>query len=274
MDTFKTDTEAGFIAALAIAAGGKPEVVKTEGGREFLILPEGHTSSDVTPKNAEPIHLPKAIDQRLTLQTADALGEYALRFRTEDTILVGDVTTNSIKALIDYHGPDKAALVRHVATLTLPHSLEYKIWSAIDGKLMPQLDFARFLEENSVDVKAPDGADLLEVCRDLQAKRKVNFRQAVRTASDNENFEYADETSATTSGGIELPNRFLLSFPIYFGDARQDISAFLRWRFDEGKLFLGIQLHRLEHVRQAVFQQHLLTLAERVGRPGYLGAIN
>ncbi|MCH1933271.1 YfdQ family protein, partial [Shewanella sp. A25] len=76
-------------------------------------------------------------------------------------------------AIVDYHAPDKAAHGAHVAAMALPYSEEWKAWTAIDGKLMPQREFARFIEENAVDVVAPSGADLLEVVRDLQAVRKV-----------------------------------------------------------------------------------------------------
>jgi hypothetical protein len=36
---------------------------------------------------------------------------------------------------------------------------------------------------------------------------------------------------------------------------RTEVFAFLRWKMDDGALTLGIQLHRAEHVRQAVFKQ-------------------
>lgn len=278
MEKPNTNTEAGAIAALAMAASAAaPQIMETKDGREYLVVPNasgGYTHTDLTPKNSISDVLPGYITQKVTLQTVDALGEYLLRFREEDTILLGDVFANRIVGLIDYHGPGQAHRSAHVADLILPFSTEYRAWTSIDGVFLGQLEFARWIEENSIDIKAPSGADLLEVCRDLQAKRKVSFKSAVRTASDNESFEYVDETGVTVKdGSIDLPTQFLLSFPIYFGDARQDVAAFLRWKFEEGKLLLGIQLHRLENVKQAIFQQHLLTLAERVERPGYLGKI-
>lgn len=278
METQPT-TEAGVVAALALDGAAKPtpSILTAKDGREFLITPTGDGGfgvKDITPANSIADVLPDHITQKLTLQTVDALGEYIIRFREKDTILLGDVFNSRIVALIDYHGPGEAHRSAHIADLTLPFSTEYKAWTRIDGVFLPQLEFARWIEENSIDIKAPSGADLLEVCRDLQAKRKVSFKSAVRTNTDNESFEYVDETGVQVKdGSIELPTQFLLSFPIYFGDARQDVSAFLRWKFDEGKLFLGIQLHRLENVKQAIFQQHLLTLAERTDRPGYLGKI-
>lgn len=247
--------------------------VKTADGREFLITPSGTTARDVTdPHDLKPVP-PRYIRQAVTLQTVDSLVDYVNLFKTEETVLFADIAANSIVALIDYHAPDRPAQVAHAGTLTLNHSEEWRLWTGISGHLQEQLGFARFLEENGADVHAPSGADLLEVCRDLQARRKVNFTKAVRTASDNENFEYTDETEARSKGGIELPTKFQLRIPVYFGEPDTDLFAFLRWRLsaDDGGLKLGIQLHRVEHVRQAEFRQIVLAVGERTACPVMFG---
>lgn len=264
-------SEAETIAALAVKAEGG-QIISTAAGREFLSIP-GQPALDVTESNALPSLLPDHIKQGVTLQTVDSLVDYGNRFKTENTVLFADIAANTIVASIDYHAPASAGHVAHKATLSLPFSVEWKTWGDIDGKLMDQLDFARFLEENAGDVIAPTGADLLDACRDLQARRKVNFTKAVRTASDNESFEYTDETTATTKkGDVEIPAKFQLSLPVYFGGANTDLFAFLRWRLVEGEgLKLGVRLHRAEHVRQAVFRQIVLDAAERTERPAVFG---
>lgn len=264
-------SEAETIAKLAVQAE-HAQLIRTAAGREYLIAP-GVGPRDVTEPNALPTLKPDHIQQSVTLQTVDSLVDYLNRFKTEDTVLFADIATNTIIGAVDYHGPASAALVAHRATLTLPHSVEWKTWSDIDGKLMGQLEFARFLEENASDVAAPSGADLLEACRDLQARRKVNFIKAVRTNSDNESFEFTDETTATTKkGDVEVPSKFQLQIPVYFGDQSTSIFAFLRWRLEEGEgLKLGVKLHRAEHVRQAVFRQIVLAAAERTDRPAVFG---
>lgn len=267
-------TEAQTIADMAVKAAGSPSVVKTGEGREFLVLPEGMKSQDVTEPNGVAAILLDHIKQAVTLQTVDSLVEYVNGFKTGTTLLFADIQANSIKALLDYHAPDAPAHLGHVATMALPFSEEWRTWAAIDGRLMPQLEFARFLEENASDIIAPSGADLLEACRDLQARRKVNFTKAVRTSSDNENFEFTDETEAKTRGGLEIPTKFLLSVPVYFGEDPTELYAFLRWKMDEGALTLGVKLHRAEHVRQAIFKQIVLAAAERTERAVVFGKAN
>lgn len=261
----ETANEAETIADLAMKASGTPQVISTPGGREFLLRPHGFAHEDVTPKNKCDVLLPKLIEQNVTLQNAEALIAYLERYKGDTSMMFADVEKNRIVGAIDYHGPGKAALVKHRAALDLPYSEEWKIWSGVDGVLKPQLEFARFVEENAPDIKAPDAGTLLDAVRDLQAHRSVNFIKAVRTASDNENFEYNDTTEARTKGDLELPTKFLLSIPVYFGDPPTEVQAFLRWKLDDGQLKLGIKLHRAEHIRQAAFNLIVTVAAERTG---------
>jgi uncharacterized protein YfdQ (DUF2303 family) len=247
------NNEAETIAGLAVKATGAAGVIKSEGGREYLLVPAGFSHHDVTLPNSLDVKMPKTIDQSVTLQNADALKEYLNRFKGENSIMFADIAVSRIVGALDYHGPGQGALVKHKATLDLPSSEEWKTWSGINGQLKPQLEFARFIEENAPDIKSPDAATLLEAVRDLQARRNVNFIQAVRTDSDNECFEFTDNTEARTKDDLELPTKFVLSIPVYFGDPDVEVHAFLRWKLEDAKLMLGIKLHRAEHVRQAAF---------------------
>lgn len=276
-----TNTETAQVAALAIAARGKPYEIKTENGREFIVMPDGYVAKDVTEPNAVDEFLPKVVTQAATLQTLDSLVGYTNRYGTSDTILMADIDHNKIVALIDYHSPsdgEEASTpnrVKHTASMVLPLSFEWATWTAKHDKLMPQLEFARFLEENAPDIAAPSGGDLLDAIKDLQAKRKVDFQKAVRTSSDNENFEFKDETTIGSSrqGAIEVPTRFLLRIPVYFGRPPVELYAFLRWNLDEGQLFLGVALNRREHVRQAEFKMIVNEAAERTGREAMFGRL-
>lgn len=271
-------TNADAVAELARQGAVAPTIVTTRSGRELLILPAeggGADHFDVSEKTAQLAPEPGWIDQTVVVQTTDSLVDYVKRFAGPQTSLFADIDLNTVVAVIDYHGAD-AARVAHKATLRLPFSIEWQAWAEIDGKLMGQLEFARFLEENAADIEAPDGADLIEVCRDLQAVRRVNFTKAVRTATDNENFEYVDETTATSrkGGSVEIPSKFMLRIPVYFGGASYSVGAFLRWRLVEGEgLKLGIQLHHAERIRQAVFKEVVQEAATLTDRPAYFGRI-
>lgn len=279
-----TETEA--IQGLSQEAASKPVHFETEDGREFLIVPKGAGAYAVetitrpgwTQDNDA---LPDRIMQAVTVQTVESLIDYVNRFKdSDDTMLFADIARSTIVGALDYHTPSSAPEAdgvetpgwnQHRASMVLPFSEEWKLWSAIDGKLMGQLEFARFIEENYPDIIAPAANALLEAVRDLQAHRKVSFIKAVRTASDNENFEYADETEAKTKGGIELPTKIVLGIPVYFGESVTELTGFLRWKLDDGNLQLGIKLSRAEHVRQAAFKQIVVRVTEGTGQPVVYG---
>lgn len=276
---------AALVAQLAVAAQGDPRIVESSDGREFLLLPQGggrYSHVDVSNPDRERFPPPN-IRQKVTLQALDSLVDYVGRFKTSASVLFADIDASRIHAAIDYHDPAPSPSAAesgyrdHNAVMALPFSVEWQTWAAADGRMMGQLEFARFLEENAAEITAPTGAELLEVCRDLQAVRKVDFRKAVRTASDNESFEYVDDTTASSkskAGAIEVPTRFRLDLPVYFGQPATELHAFLRWRLDEGEgLKLGVKLHRPEHVRQAVFKAIVREAAERLDLPAVFGVV-
>lgn len=269
-----TDTEAGQIAALAVAAeAAKPFIISGPGGRSFLALPEGFSHVDVTPANAGTTSKPDHIKQSVTLQTAESLGDYLARFKTADTALFADIAGNKIVGAIDYHGASAAALVAHRATLNLPFSVEWALWTSIDGKHLSQLDFARFLEENADDITNPVAADLLELVRDLQAVVTENTQATVRTNSDNVDFTFAASTDARSGGGrFELPKSFGLSIPVYFDEAPVPIEARLRWKKDQTGLTFGVMLLRKEQVRQGEFKRVVAQVATKADLPVVYGA--
>jgi uncharacterized protein YfdQ (DUF2303 family) len=257
-------TEAEHIAGLAVKAAGASAIASADGSRQFLVVPDGFTLKEISDEHSLHVTRPRYIAQRMTLQTQDSLVDYVNRFKDAGSMLFADIEADAIAAWIDYHEKDHASNMAHRALLALARSEEWKLWNGISGRLQDQLTFARFIEENAADVRAPAAGELLDAVRDLQVHRKVNFIKAVRTQTDNENFEYSEETNATGKRGeLEIPTKFVLGLPVYFGEPDVELHAFLRWKLDEGRLALGIQLHRVEHVRQAVFKQIVAGIAER-----------
>jgi uncharacterized protein YfdQ (DUF2303 family) len=235
----------------------KPALLELADGRQYLVHSNNQVAQDVTSEDGLKANKPRYVKQAIVVETADSLIAYANRFKGPESTLFAAISGSEIVVAIDYHGPWKADHVSHKASLKLPVTEEWKLWTGIDGKLMGQLDFARFIEENAADIQAPTAGDLLDCVRDLQAHRKVNFTKAVRTATNNENFEFTTESEARTRGGLELPTKFLLNIPVYFGEMAVSVPAFLRWNLDadSGSLKLGIALNRVEFIRQSEFKR-------------------
>jgi uncharacterized protein YfdQ (DUF2303 family) len=255
-------SEAEKVAELAVLAE-QPTVIKNAAGREFIAWGAGQFAP-ISEPNLIPEFAPQHIKQAVQLQTADSLVDYAKRFACADSLILADISRNRIRLAVDYHAKDKAGFIDHNAELALPFSQEWTTWVLQNGRLLGQLEFARFIEENAADIAAPSGADLLEISRDLQLARKADFRKVVRTASGDERFEYSESETASCNG-LEIPSKFLLKLPVYFGEAPVSLAAFLRYQLNDGKVVLGFSLNRHENVRQAEFQRIVTNVAKATG---------
>jgi len=277
-------TETAAVAALAAQAAGVQTI--EQGGRTWLAKPNGEGRVDLEEITAPGDVKPGRLAVAVALAEPTSLAEYAKRFSTATGVLFGDVESGVIRALLDYHTPtvDSDGAVteggpaathnEHRATLTLRPSVEWDIWTKASGGMVSQLEFARFIEENAPDIVSPSGADLLEIARDFHAVRKADFRQIVRTDSDNERLEFTDETTPGASQGgrtVEVPTVFKISIPVYFGEPPVTLEARFRWAQNGTELKLGMKLTRLLNVKQAEFRRILTDLSERTGFPAYFG---
>jgi len=54
---------------------------------------------------------------------------------------------------------------------------------------------------------------------------------------------------------MSMPTQVQLSIPVYFGEMKVPVTAFMRRKIDDGALYLGFQLSRAENVRQEEFHR-------------------
>lgn len=243
-------------------------------GRKFVVLAKGAGAQAIEEIKPTTPLLRERIKQNVRIDVKDSFVEYVQAFGDDATRIFADLGANRFVAQIDYHVDNgNVGAVEHVATYGLQQSEQWLRWAGISGKLMGQSDFVRFLEENCADISVPDTATLLEICRDFSAKRKVDFREAVRLDNGARQFEYAEEIKGgTRSGEIEVPSKFVLQIPLYYGEQSQEVQAFLRYAID-GALQLGIELHRPKFVQTAAFEAIGRDIWERTGKPLHYGAL-
>jgi uncharacterized protein YfdQ (DUF2303 family) len=256
-------TEADSVSALTKLADGAvavSDVIKFDDGRQFLARRNDFTLEQITPKNAAKVYAPQIITQRVLLTDAGSISHYMNRFKNDSSLLFADIGKNVIHGVVDYHGradiggkvdPQHTA---HHAILTLQYSKEWQTWTGQNERLLKHVDFAAFLEENAFDVVSPAGADLLELCRDLQVRSDVHFSSSVRMG-DRVSLTFSKDEDATTKQDMSLPTEFLLSIPVYFNEPAVAVRCFMRRKIDDGELLLGFKMIRAENIRQQDFQR-------------------
>ncbi len=245
-----------------------PPVSKLKDGREVLLVPDGYKAEfmPVAPP------LPERVIARRAFHDGDSLAAYVNRFKGPESLLIADVDARTISVALDYHrDPVEPAAVAHVASWEMQCSQEYRQWESFEGKLHEQAEFIRFLEENVMDVHLPDPAKLLDLCRDFEAIKTVNFKASRRLDNGDREFTYAESTG--TADRIAVPQKLVINIPIFHREESQELHALFRYRMREGGLQLGYEFHRLKHVFDAAFRVAAVRVAESCGLPAHFGKV-
>lgn len=123
----------------------------------------------------------------------------------------------------------------HGATYKCPLSVEWAIWKNASGKKFTQEEFAAFIEANSPDCVKPAAADMIEISRTLEAKKKVNFASGLRLDNGQSELTYEEEIQGTAAKGrLQIPTEFELGLAVLEGGDRYSVMASLRYRILNG----------------------------------------
>lgn len=153
----------------------------------------------------------------------------------------------SVIAVLNGNGPQGPGWSDFRVAIEFRPTPQWVKWNALNGKLLPQVDFAEFLEENLEDVADPAGALMLEIATQLQVVRSVNFKSRVTLSSGGFVFQHdQDDTAKVSAGQIDVPQVFTLGIAPIFGLAAYRVPARFRYRIEDGKLRLGFKLQRVE----------------------------
>lgn len=219
------------------------------------IIPYAVVPNDAEINDLEHL-LPHPVRARaeVTAKSSDTFAAYMNRFKSEPSAIFADAESFSLVGILDYHAPEEAAFREHRVCYMAPRSLEWKTWRGASGKKMTQAEFAQFVEDNVIDIRSPAGAAVLEVSRNLQAKKKVEFGSAIRLADGAQQFSYSETVDGTTAkGSIKVPEEFMLGIPVFLGGEPYDVRARLRYRIDSGNLQLWYELYRPEYIERDAF---------------------
>ncbi|MGY6704914.1 DUF2303 family protein [Roseinatronobacter sp.] len=250
-------------------------VVTLAHGQTVAFVPDDFSLEDIS----DPHRLPPHIRQAVTVDDADSLIAYINRFSDDRSVIIADLDALSITAVLDWHSQNQvpedigmtleAQPCSHKAALKLRNSEEFARWAAMEGVLHSQMEFAEFLDENSADIIDPNPAVMIEIARDLEATQGVAFKSGVRLQTGERSFTYETETHVKSD--LVVPQRFTLSFPLFFGESPTEIEASFRFRPQSDGLKLGFVWRRVEYVRQAKFREMAFRVAEATGLPVFQG---
>lgn len=211
-------------------------------GIPAVILPEGYQLKTLEHTLAAPARK-KGVT---TLKDAESFIAVVNDQKTEgSTRLFSTIDPPTFTAVFNHIGTEPG-WGDHRAQYNAPLSPEWKAWNGMDGIHKSQVELAQFIENNLVDVVSPDGATLLEICRTLEAKKKVNFASAIRLSDGSHQFTYEEDVQGTAQKGqLKVPEEFIIGIPVFENGAKWQINVRLRYRIqDGGRLTMWIELIR------------------------------
>jgi uncharacterized protein YfdQ (DUF2303 family) len=147
-------------------------------------------------------------------------------------------------AIIDFHSVDCPGWCEHRVNYVPKSSRQFQFWLGNARKWLSQERFAEIIEENTEDITTPDGASLLEIACELNARKTCDFRSAVNLKNGTVQFSYVEDIEAKR-GVLEVPSQFTLVIPVLDEPARYPIQARLRYKIEDARLLFQFDLLKL-----------------------------
>jgi len=196
-----------------------------------------------------------------------SLAAYLAKHGLPETEVWGRRDKGTIQAVINAHessetgeGADTNGVAGwgdHTVTLALRHSDDWKDWTAADGKLVSQVEFAEFIEDHRPNFGKPTAAEMLELAQTFRSTNKVEFGSSHRVKSGETSLQYAEvhDAKAGKKGELSIPDEISIAMPVYDQGKPYLLTARLRYRIQNGQLLLGFKLNRPKDTLQEAFDE-------------------
>lgn len=248
-------------------------------GTPVVILPEGFKVAEL----ASLLPVPARKRGTAVLNDAESFVAVVIDQKTAETRIFSTINPPTFTAVFN-HNAATAGWGDHKAQYNAPLAPEWLAWTAMDGKKVGQVDLAQFIENNLVDVVfidktaegtpagevgSPDGSTLLEVCRTLEAKKKVDFKSAIRLADGSTQFTYDEDVQGSArQGQLAVPEQFSLGIPVFENGAKYRADVRLRYRIqDGGNLIMWLELIRPQKIIEDAVKQLRADIAAQTELP-------
>lgn len=264
------ETQSEIIANDALAACNQK--TRWVGLTPMVLLPEGFQVENLE----HVLPAPARKSGTTVLNDAESFISVVNDQSGSNTRLFSTINPPTFTAVFNHHA-DEAGWGDHKAQYNAPLSPEWVEWTGANTVKRNQVDMAQFLEANMVDVVfiaaefdepgSPDGATLLEICRTLEATKKVNFKSSVRLADGSTQFTYDEDVAGgAVKGTMAIPEQFSIGVPVFENGEKYRQDVRFRYRIQEGgNLVMWLELIRPHKVIEDAVKQLRAHIAEQTG---------
>lgn len=239
-----TSATAQLVSGLT-AAGIAPQKL---GDSYHVVVPSDFKHVELTNMVEKARPAPSRKQGTVVLNDVASLLAYCADQAAQDTgYIYADPDGRKIVAVFN-DAKDEAGWRDHRASFEAELTPEAKRWIASNGKLMPQDEFATFIEDNQPDLQGDDATNLLTVATTMQAKSDINFSSSKRLQDGQTQLVYNEviNTTAGASGELKIPKTFALGLRIFKNGVGYKLTARLKFRLHSGSVKFWYELERPE----------------------------
>jgi len=281
--TISSSGAADVIREMADAAAARGVVELVEGRSLGVILAPGQQLHEIDLDALADTPQRKTGGVQVTNAASFALYVNRHSSRLGSTLWANQATSQIVAVLDDHQRKDDApngdsdvpskpsaglpGWGEHRATLTLPLTPDWLLWTKQDGELMDQQSFAEHIEDGAGAIHDPEPAAMLELAQTFHANTGVEFKSSNRLQSGETQLRYEETTHAKAgrTGQIAIPDSLELHLQPYENSPTYPLVARFRYRITNGQLKLGYRLVRPDLVQWQAFSDVSVEITEATG---------
>ncbi len=259
-----------------------PVIIKSAASedQQMALLPPGWTTKYNDDIQLRPT--PRRKIAAVELNDADSFIDYIKRHGSLAYATVWcdvdyrDCKVNFLSILND-HGEDedKPAWRDHTAKFLPEYSEEFQRWTGSDKKLMSQIEFAMFIEDNMSDITSHNGSasgvQMLDMALQFEANQDARFKSFIRLQSGGVEMAFIDKDDDATIQKMQMFDRFNIGIPVFWSGDAYRIEVRLRYRVREGRLTFWYELLRHDKALEDATKTMIQTIKEKTGVPFFFG---
>ena len=229
----------GYTADEVLRAGAAAAQIKEIDGHPFLVTPDDYSITSLEE------YLPNPLRKKVSLKMRDEKSfiAYFNLHGTNSSQIYGQVNPPRLVGIIDDHSSNENGWREHQVHYECPLSRQWETWLSKDGKAQSQEEFAIFIEKNLLDIVEPTAAEMLEISRSFEAKKKVDFKSAVRLDNGQVQFGYEEEIQGTAAKGtLQIPETFKIGIPVFENGTGYALECRLRYRISDAQLRMWYEI--------------------------------
>jgi uncharacterized protein YfdQ (DUF2303 family) len=230
---------------------------------------------------------PARMRGRIELHSVDSLCKYVEMYAvTGQTIMFANVEKRTFNAVFNYHdykpstGEQYPGWGDYIASLTMQETRQWATWRDNDKRMMGQLEFADFVEDNMADIAEPAAAEILEMVNALKVKKKAEFHSVVDQKTGFQSLQFTEETKGeTVKGNIDFMGTFSLAIVPFLGSEKYRVDCRIRFKITgENKLKIFYSIINADAVAEDAFnteREKIENMMESITVPvldGYIAA--